>query len=108
MEATEINASEKAANSAAKRAANRAERIAAKANPVVSRDRAVRAASLWEKPVLSDSEIPEAVGLAFSSWQVLKRKGDCPKLFRIGRRVFARTVDVRAWIESKASESKAA
>ena len=103
MEAPEINASEKAANSAEKRAANRAERIAAKANPAITRDRAARAASLWEKPVLSDCEIPEAVGLAFSSWQVLKRKKDCPKLFRIGRRVFAKTSDVLTWLESKAA-----
>lgn len=68
----------------------------------IDRDRAMRVAALWRKPVLSDREIPEAIGLAYSSWQGLKLTGDTPRLFRIGRRVYARTEDVRAWISRKA------
>lgn len=74
----------------------------------IDRDRAMRIAALWRKPVLSDKEIPEAVGLASSSWQALKLTGDAPTLFRIGRRVYARTVDVKAWLDRKAENAKTA
>lgn len=73
----------------------------------IDRDRAVRVAALWRKPVLSDKEIPEAIGLAYSSWQALKLTNDTPRLFKIGRRVYARTADVRAWIDAKANAEAA-
>lgn len=68
----------------------------------IDRDRALRVAALWRKPVLSDREIPEAVGMALSSWQALKLGDDIPRLFSIGRRTYARTADVRAWLDRKA------
>lgn len=74
----------------------------------IDRDRAIRVAALWRKPCLSDKEIPEAIGLAYSSWQALKLTGDTPPLFRIGRRVYARTSDVRAWLDTKAEKAKTA
>lgn len=75
----------------------------------IDRDRAMRIAALWRgKPVLSDREIPEVIGLAYSSWQALKLTGDTPPLFRIGRRVYARTEDVRAWLDAKAEKAKTA
>jgi len=73
-----------------------------KAKPTLARVNA-----LWKKPVLSDTEIPDAVGLASSTWHVLKARGDCPQLFRIGRRVFVRTSDLHAWINGKAERAAA-
>ncbi len=67
----------------------------------ISRDHAQRIAALWQKPILADAEIAEAIGLPYSSWQALKGKKDIPPLFNLGRRVYANTENVRAWLNSK-------
>jgi predicted DNA-binding transcriptional regulator AlpA len=63
---------------------------------------AQRVVALWGKPVLADSEAAAALGLPRSSWALLKRRGEAPPTFTIGRRVFVRTEDLRAWIDKKA------
>jgi len=68
----------------------------------IARDQAQRIAALWSKPVLSDPEIADALGLPYSTWQAIKATKDKPALFNIGRRVYARTDDLRAWLDRKA------
>ena len=70
--------------------------------------RAQRIAALWDKPVLTDEEIPLAVGLAASSYHAIKARGEGPPSFNIGRRKFSLTDDVRAWLGSRAKEQQAA
>ena len=64
-------------------------------------DQAQRVAALWTKPLLSDVEIAEALGLPLSTWQLTKRAKDAPPLFNLGRRVYARTADLRAWLDTR-------
>lgn len=70
----------------------------------IEQARAARIADLWRQPHMSDSEIPDALKLAPSSWQLLKARGDGPRLFSIGKRTFARTEDLRAWLDSKVGQ----
>lgn len=67
----------------------------------IERDQAQRVAALWSKPLLSDPEIAEALGLPLSTWQMLKSTGRTPPLFNLGRRVYARTADLRAWLDTR-------
>ena len=67
---------------------------------------AQRVAELWGKPVLADEEVPMAVGLANSSYQAIKAKGEGPPSFTIGRRRFSLTDDVRAWLRLRAKAQK--
>lgn len=87
----------------AKGAETRAAMRAVMADPVMACHDAQRVAALWQKPLLSDQEIPEVLGLPYASWQLSKKRGDSPKMFEIGRRKFARTIDVRAWLDAKAA-----
>lgn len=59
---------------------------------------------LWQHPVLSDPEIPEAAKIPPSLWAECKRVGDTPPLFTIGRRLFCRTEDLRKWLDEKARD----
>lgn len=61
-----------------------------------------RVVALWGKPILADSEAAAALGLPRSSWALLKRRGEAPPTFSIGRRVFVRTEDLRAWVDKRA------
>ncbi len=61
--------------------------------------------ALWTQPILADAEIPVTLEVPYSSWQLQKSRGDCPKLFKIGRRVFVRTSDLRAWLDNKAAQA---
>lgn len=70
----------------------------------IERDQAQRVAALWSKPLLSDAEIAEALGLPLSTWQLTKRAKDAPPLFNLGRRVFARTADLRAWLDTRTAD----
>lgn len=63
---------------------------------------AQRVVLLWQRPTIPDSEIPEAVGIPPSLWSALKSEGDTPPLFMIGRRLFVKTDDLRAWLDKKA------
>ena len=57
---------------------------------------------LWQRPTIPDADIPDAIGIPPSLWGALKAEGDTPPLFTIGRRLFVRTQDLRAWLDLKA------
>ena len=40
----------------------------------IARDQAERVAALWQRPVLPDVEAAEAIGLPYSTWQLLKHR----------------------------------
>jgi hypothetical protein len=61
-----------------------------------------RVALLWQRPTIPDADIPDALGIPPSLWATQKADGDTPPLFTIGRRLFVRTVDLRAWLDEKA------
>ena len=61
------------------------------------------ATSPWDKPYLADGEIAAAIGIPPSLWAACKRDGDSPPLFQIGRRLFVKTDDLRAWLDGKAA-----
>lgn len=61
---------------------------------------------LWQKPILANVEIPDAIGIPLSLWATLKAEGDTPPLFTIGRRLFVRTDDLRAWLYAKSAKGK--
>lgn len=67
---------------------------------------AQRVVSLWQRPAIPDADVPEAVGIPPTLWGTLKSEGDTPKLFTIGRRVFVRTADLRAWLDAKAADGR--
>ena len=72
---------------------------AAKDDPV---ERARLLAALWERHVVSDREAAQMVGLPRSTWAALKRSAGFPRQFSLGRRVFFRVDDLRAWLDAKA------
>jgi hypothetical protein len=59
---------------------------------------------LWQKEHIPDPEIPEALQIPPSLWGECKARGDSPPLFMIGRRLFVRTADLRAWLHGKAAQ----
>ena len=65
-------------------------------------EQARRISELWKQPILADSEIHEAAKIPPTLWATLKAHGDTPPLFQLGRRLFCRTDDLRAWLEAKA------
>lgn len=56
---------------------------------------------LWQRPT-----IPDAIGIPPSLWGALKAEGDTPPLFQLGRRLFVRTEDLRAWLDAKAKQAR--
>ena len=62
--------------------------------------------ALWAAPIISDSNIPIAIELPTATWHALKRTGDTPPLFLIGRRVYCRTEDLRQWLATRAAKGK--
>jgi hypothetical protein len=71
------------------------------------REDAQRIAALWQKPLLSDTEAADAIGLAYSSYQLLKARNEAPETFHIGRRVYVRTDTLRKWINERATAEAA-
>lgn len=67
---------------------------------------AQRIATLWGLPTIADSDIPDALQIPRSLWAQLKSEGDTPPLFEIGRRLFARTDDLRSWLYEKAQHGR--
>lgn len=67
---------------------------------------AQRVVFLWQRPSIPDADIPEAIGIPTSLWSTLKAAGDTPNLFTIGRRLFVRTLDLRAWLFEKARDGR--
>ena len=58
--------------------------------------------ALWDLPYIKDSDVPLAIHVPPAAWHAQKAIGDSPKLFCIGRRLFVRTSDLRAWLDKKA------
>lgn len=69
-------------------------------------ERARRVVLLWQQPTLTDSEIPAAAKIPPTLWAERKAAGDTPPLFTIGRRLFCKTDDLRAWLDAKASTGR--
>lgn len=67
---------------------------------------AARVVSLWARPTIPDADIPEAIGIPPTLWASLKAAGDTPPLFTIGRRLFVKTTDLRAWLDRKAAAGR--
>jgi hypothetical protein len=67
---------------------------------------AQRVVLLWQRPNIPDHDVPEAIGIPLSLWGALKTEGDTPPLFTIGRRLFVRTSDLRAWLDLKAKNGR--
>jgi hypothetical protein len=65
-----------------------------------------RVVLLWQRPILPDREVPNAIDLPQSVWERCKADGDTPPLFTIGRRLYVRTKDLAAWIDAKAREGR--
>lgn len=65
-------------------------------------EQARRVVLLWQRPNIPDGDIPDAIGIPPSLWATCKSEGDTPPLFQIGRRLFVRTSDLRAWLDGKA------
>jgi predicted DNA-binding transcriptional regulator AlpA len=53
---------------------------------------------LWKLPLLSNEQVPLALGISLSAWYLLKRIDKAPPCVVIGGRCFWRTADVRAWV----------
>ena len=62
-------------------------------------NRARLRAALWATPILADPEIPVALRIAPSTWQLRKKSSDSPPLFSIGKRSYCRTAELLAWCE---------
>jgi len=59
------------------------------------------AAALWQRPLIADSQVHVALDMALSSWHALKAEGGAPPTIAIGRRVYVRTADLRAWLDAR-------
>jgi hypothetical protein len=69
-------------------------------------EQARRAVLLWQRPFLADAEVPDALQIPATLWASLKAAGDSPALFQLGRRLFVRTSDLRAWLDAKAEHGR--
>jgi hypothetical protein len=69
-------------------------------------EEARRRVLLWQQHVLADPEIADAIGIPPTLWATLKAEGDGPPLFTIGRRIFCRVEDLRAWLDEKARNGR--
>jgi len=69
--------------------------------------RAQRSVALWALPLLGNRDIPVALDLSPSAWEVLKAAGNGPRLFHFGKRTYALTSELRAWLERTAAAEAA-
>ena len=60
---------------------------------------AQRVAALWACPIIPDADVPAALNLPASTWQVRKKSADSPPIFSIGKRSYVRTAELLAWCE---------
>ena len=72
-----------------------------------SEERAHRLADLIGSPVLSWYDVSLYADLPASTLDFLRAQGRGPKCFRLGRRLYVRQCDFRAWIDKMASEETA-
>jgi hypothetical protein len=62
-----------------------------------------RRVALWALPVVADADIPFLCKLAPSVYHAGKHGPSSPPTFTIGRRRFAKTSDLRRWIDERAA-----
>jgi hypothetical protein len=74
----------------------------------IQRNRAERIAAMWLRPALPEDDVPLVLSYPPSSWAALKASGNAPRSFRIGRRCYYLTADLRAWLERRAEAAAAA
>ena len=72
-----------------------------------SEERAHRLADLIDSPVLSWDDVSLYADLPPSTLDMLRAQGRGPQCFRLGRRLYVRQCDFRAWIDKMASEEPA-
>jgi len=64
--------------------------------------KAERVVKLWEQFSIANSDIPVALQIPETQWEVQKAAADCPPLFTLGRRLFVLTSDLQQWMINKA------
>lgn len=57
---------------------------------------------LWRKPLVSEEEAAQACNLPSSTWAMLKARKQTPPTFKLGRRLYILTADLRSWLEKQA------
>jgi hypothetical protein len=72
-----------------------------------SAEREHRLADLIGSPVLSWEDVSLYADLPRSTLDLLRAQGRGPMCFRLGRRLYVRQCDFRAWIDRMASEESA-
>jgi hypothetical protein len=72
-----------------------------------SEERVHRLADLIGSPVLSWDDVSLYADLPPSTLDLLRAQGRGPRCFRLGRRLYVRQCDFRAWIDKMASEESA-
>lgn len=76
--------------------------------PPDSAERARRLGDLIAAPALPFADIALFLDLPFSTMEKLHRQGQGPKTFKLGRRLYVRQVDLRAWLDDMAAKEEAA
>jgi predicted DNA-binding transcriptional regulator AlpA len=72
-----------------------------------SNEHARRLGDLIAAPVLSFADVAVYLDLPVSTIQKLRSRGDGPKWFTIGRRLYVRQADFREWIDAMAKSEAA-
>jgi len=70
-------------------------------------DRARRMPDLIAAPALPLGDVALFLDLPISTIDKLRAEGRGPSLFRLGRRLYCRQADLRAWLDRMATESAA-
>jgi len=56
------------------------------------------ACHLWQLPMMTNEQVPVALGISQTMWQTLKLEGRAPDGVWLGKRVFYRPADLLRWI----------
>ena len=70
-------------------------------------ERAQRLGDLIAAPVLPLADIALLLDLPLSTIDKLRAQGKGPKCFKIGRRLYVRQADLRAWLDTMANSEGA-
>ena len=68
-------------------------------------ERARRMGDLIAAPALPISDVALFLDLPLSTIDKLRADGRGPRLFKLGRRLYCRQADLRAWLDAMASEA---
>lgn len=58
------------------------------------------AEALWKLPLIGNGDVPAALGISQTTWQVMKLEGITPPCVMFGARVFYRPSDLREWLRN--------